>query len=651
MKHQVGWLFPPTGGGQEDGFQHPGIAHFSGSRLRSLARKTTQNSLDARAAQEAPVEMCFEIIDLPSHTELGWSELAEVLEKCEAEARTRRDSTAVAFLADARKLLDKSTVRSLRIYDKNTTGLAGDRWRTLVKTQGLSLKDGKGAMGSRGTGKFAPFSISQIRTVFYWTSYAADQGTSEQFQGKAVLLAHDGNGEARLQGTGFFGIRDQCSELTRPEQIPNLLRVLDQDGNPIHGTSLAIAGFAERDGWQRRVAASILENFFHSIRSAHLRVVLEPSNGEDEISIDETTLDLWFEHLLQDGGLGNEQMKALREAHTFRSLFDDERTVKRETQDRDLGHCELWILVADKEQLPRKVALVRSSGMLVTTRQTGLILFSGFRDFAAVAVFTDPDGNELLRDMENPNHDQFEPDRVQSEREKRRAKAALKRITTWIRTEIKSVAGPRDDSHTKIVDELARYLPDLHPDDAFGEGEGSPSNAEKRFEDGIEVLEREVRRAKRPFLDDESDSEHEGDGEDTGHEGGGGAEGRGEGRGGGSGDGEGEGGTGGRGGTERGSALSIQDVRLLPVSSDGRRLELSFVPETGGSVELKVLEAGDSTAIPHPNLQVLAKDGWQSADGHLCELEAHRRKTIHVRSSERIDDRSWSVVARPARLE
>jgi len=651
MKHSVGWLFPPTGGGQEDGFQHTGIAHFSGSRLRSLARETTQNSLDARADHQSPVEMCFEIIALPNHADLGWPELAEVLGKCKAEAEIRGDTKAVAFLEEARKILGKSTVRCLRIYDKNTTGLAGDRWRTLVKTQGLSIKDGKGAMGSRGTGKFAPFSISQLRTVFYWTSYASDRGTSEQFQGKAVLVAHDDDGGRPLQGTGFFGIRNQCSELTSPDAIPSALRVLDQDGSPIHGTALAIAGFSEKDGWQRRVAASVLENFFHAIRSAHLRVVLEPSNGEDEISIDDITLDRWFEHLLQDESFGTAQTKALREAHTFRMLFEDERTVKRETQDRDLGHCELWILVADNEQLPRKVALVRGTGMLVTTRQAGLIAFPGFRDFAAVAVFTDPDGNEFLRDMENPNHDQFEPDRVESEREKRRANAALNRITTWIRTEIKSVAGPRDDSHTRIVDELARYIPDLHPDDAFGEEEGVSSNAEKRFEDGIEVLEREVRRPKPHTLDDDSDEEHEGDGDDIGHEGGGGEEGNGGGGGGGSGEGEGVGGTGGRGGTERGSALSIQDVRLLPVSSDGRRLELSFVPETGGRVELGVLEAGDSTTIAHPNLQVLAKEGWEPVDGHMCELEAHCRKTIHVRSTERIDDRSWRVVARPEKVE
>ena len=200
--------------------------------------------------------------------------------------------------------------------------------------------------------------------------------------------------------------------------------------------------------------------------------------------------------------------------------------------------------------------------MLVTARQMKLIQFSGFRDFAAVAVFTDPDGNELLRDMENPNHHQFEPDRVQTEQGKQRAKRALNRITNWIRSEIRTVAGPRDHSRTKMIDKLARYLPDLHSDDAFGEGESGSANSEKRFEEGIEVLEREVRRHRAVHLDDQSLDEHEGDGE-TGHEGGGrddenngiGGDGKG------SGEGEGEGGSGGRGGGA--TPIPIRDVRRL----------------------------------------------------------------------------------------
>ena len=50
---EIGWHFPPTSGGREDGFNDPGAAHFSGAPLSSLARETIQNSLDAPDRREA----------------------------------------------------------------------------------------------------------------------------------------------------------------------------------------------------------------------------------------------------------------------------------------------------------------------------------------------------------------------------------------------------------------------------------------------------------------------------------------------------------------------------------------------------------------------------------------------------------------------
>ena len=60
-----------------------------------------------------------------------------------------------------------------------------------------------------------------------------------------------------------------------------------------------------------------------------------------------------------------------------------------------------------------------------------------------MCVFEDPKGNELLRRMENAQHNKFEPDRLPvADRE--RGRKALNRITRWIRSEIrKSLALPK----------------------------------------------------------------------------------------------------------------------------------------------------------------------------------------------------------------
>ena len=79
---KIGWNFPPTNGGREDGFNDAGIATFVGRPLQSLAREIIQNSLDARQDQDIPVHIDFEIIDLTESVDFGRDELQLALESC-----------------------------------------------------------------------------------------------------------------------------------------------------------------------------------------------------------------------------------------------------------------------------------------------------------------------------------------------------------------------------------------------------------------------------------------------------------------------------------------------------------------------------------------------------------------------------------------
>ncbi len=264
--------------------------------------------------------------------------------------------------------------------------------------------------------------------------------TVESFQGKAVLISHDSE-EGKTQGTGFYGVKESCSELGKG-QIPQSHRVLDEAGCPVEGTtSLVVAAFREPNDWRRRIATSVIENYFYAISQRKLTVIIEPDGSSELFEIDDTSLGTWFDFLetgLDGGNPEDEGTSALQEPRAFWEMsVDTEPTT--ETQDNDLGHCRLWIRTA--EGLPSKVAIVRSTGMLITSQQSKLIRFPGYQDFAALCVFEDPEGNELLRRMENPKHDQFEPDRL-PESERDRGRRALKRITDWIRGEIRKHAGP-----------------------------------------------------------------------------------------------------------------------------------------------------------------------------------------------------------------
>ena len=182
MTEKRGWKFPPTNGGRIDGFNDPGMAHFNGTPVASLARETLQNSLDA-GNSDKPVQVTFELVNLDPN-DLGKDELKRAFEACRQEAED--DKAARGFLEEAIDVLMQEKVPCLRVSDRNTTGLRRNQWRALVKMQGVSLKPEEGAGGSHGIGKYAPFAVSELRTVFYWTSYQKENRRIETFQGKSV---------------------------------------------------------------------------------------------------------------------------------------------------------------------------------------------------------------------------------------------------------------------------------------------------------------------------------------------------------------------------------------------------------------------------------------------------------------------------------
>lgn len=298
----VGWHFPPTGGGKEDGYNDSGVAHFSGTPLYSLARETIQNSLDARKIEGEPVEVDFELIEVKPE-DIGKTELTRAVRSSIGRAQELPDPDAERALQKALEALNGGPIHCLRVSDINTTGLREKNWQALVKMQGFSQKD-EGAGGSHGIGKYAPFAVSTLRTVFYWTCYEEDGKSVEKLQGKAVLMSH-GTATGRTQGTGFYGVKDECEALTDTESIPDSLRRLNADRVPLPGTALVITGFSEEANLQQRIASSVIENYFYAIANGALKVLVDPgintTNLPDvpDVQINAANLSEWLE-ILED---------------------------------------------------------------------------------------------------------------------------------------------------------------------------------------------------------------------------------------------------------------------------------------------------------------------------------------------------------------
>ena len=203
----IGWSHPVDNSDQWDGFNDPGLAHFSGNPVRHLAREVIQNAYDAKDSGTVDVRIRLFDVDISDIPNL--SELSNSFQAC-ARSSVSEGKKAEVFFEQALAELKKKKISVLQISDHNTTGMRGPStngtpFYAFMKAKGQSKKSSQHATGSFGIGKFAPYVVSKLRTIFISTVYQDDKGRYAQLtQGKSILMSHDAKGQ-RKQGVGFWG--------------------------------------------------------------------------------------------------------------------------------------------------------------------------------------------------------------------------------------------------------------------------------------------------------------------------------------------------------------------------------------------------------------------------------------------------------------
>src|SRR4051794_25427728 len=113
MASSIGWNFPSNNNGREDGLNDPGVETFRDDPLRSLSREGAQNSCDAQAhASGKPVEIHFELIDLPIAKFPDADRFRDILKAC--EKYWSQNEAAWKFFKHAQKLMKQKSIRMLR---------------------------------------------------------------------------------------------------------------------------------------------------------------------------------------------------------------------------------------------------------------------------------------------------------------------------------------------------------------------------------------------------------------------------------------------------------------------------------------------------------------------------------------------------------
>jgi len=459
----LGWGFQSVIGGKVYGINESGMEIFKGTPFKSLAREICQNSLDAVNDKTMPVEVDFQIFDMPISGFPDKAGYREALDLIEIFYRNNQNRKVKGFVKRAKEILTGNSIRCLRVSDTNTVGLIGSAnvsnhftpWSNLVMSTGVSEK-GDTAGGSFGIGKSAPFACSEIRTVFYSTIDIEGHSAS---QGVARLISFKKPDESIAVGEGYFYDTELCVP------IPSCLSVDRSYSRSVCGTDLFIFAFDSDDNWEAEVFKSVIDGFMLALIEKRLNVRV----GQRVISAE--NLD---EYVLEYGA----EMPHTK--NYYEVMTSQDTVVFNESPLEFFAVLELSVLV--KNGLHGKAAYFRSSGMKIQDRGN----VSSFIPFAAVMILRGERINKYFRDMESVSHDKWEPSRVEGANARKRAAANLKALYKFVK-DVVSLFETDSESSEIEAEGIGEYLPDDVSDDAR-----EPENPQETISDKVKSYEVEV---------------------------------------------------------------------------------------------------------------------------------------------------------------
>lgn len=434
------WHFPSTDGGDEDGINNSGLQTFEGDHESAIARECIQNSLDAIKKQNAPVKVQMQFFEIDTSDVPGIEELKQNIMAAKEFAGDTMGANI--FFSKAITTLNKNKISVLRIGDYNTKGLVGgDRdkngsWYSLARSNGFSQKNEADSGGSFGIGKNAPFVASNIRTVFYST---LNENGEYIFQGKSCLSSFKKDDDVK-RGTGQYGqvAAKGVASIRNNDNIPDLFKRTET------GTDIFVIGYQHPDDkWKDALIRGILDNFFVAIYYKKLVVEILDADELLPVVIDAESLEFYITKYFKDDN--NEENATWA---YYQAIVDSTKHFKEKLE--PFGKVELFVKSGVGN---RSVLGMRKPLMKINT-------FKNFKrsydDFAGVFIALDDVGNKLLKSIEPPAHNKWDPDLCRLENCAK--KQDITKLKNWIREKLESMNAD-ENKHPEEIDDLAKYLP------------------------------------------------------------------------------------------------------------------------------------------------------------------------------------------------
>lgn len=430
------WNFIGNNFGQETGLNAPGLEMFKTDPISSLAREICQNSIDASINKEKVV-VKFKPFTIKREQIPEIETLKNEIQACIDYQKKKTPKSAEELQEMLNYINNNAYINCLKISDYNTTGLTdvssleSGKFYTLTKGSGSSEKTGTSG-GSKGIGKYAAFVSSKINTVFYSTYTIKDEEGSIGICHLCSSIKNAETGE-KTQGIGYFTCDNKNSAIL--EQL-----CLDGEKRTTTGTDIYIIGFRDDIKWKKEMITKILDSFSAAIIFDTLEVQV------DDIVINKDTI---LSVIEDQDNITKSSYKNIKSQYI---LLTDNTVHKREIDVDGLGTATIYLKEFendDDELATNSCVMVRYPYMKITT----LTSVSSV-PCSALCIIGDNTLNMLLRDIENPQHTNWE----------------LKRITDVAKRE--EVKGIKDDLTNKILNYISDVLSISDKDVVDMEGAG-----------------------------------------------------------------------------------------------------------------------------------------------------------------------------------
>lgn len=610
------WYFGKSG--IREGFTASPITYFSGNRVHNTVRECIQNSLDAGTGDSKPVVIGFTLTEHDLQELPGLSKLTKDLRRTLTEERALlknhaseqeiQESEAVSFYNSALEILSKESVSILGIHDWGTTGLTGayqeqqgvspSPWLALIRGKGVDVKNSTDALGSFGQGANAPFSMSQVRTLFYLSRCFHNDQLEDRFIGKTILSSgwdKDDSGQDFLtSATGYFCPSADISPFI-DEELPEWAKSVRLGLTTDVGTSIYIPAPFDNGGnhiLEQSIVDSVMLNFYFAIEQGFLEVVL-PSNQR-------LTKENVRSYVLNSEILQNEDLdEDLR--ITLTTLVNATGRWRGLINSKTFG--EVHYAISTRENLTEKrVGVARKTGMLITKRPPFLERFSGVANFDLFVCVTGSQGSKILRQIENPSHDHFEFDRITNSEKRAASTKSYKAFVEEVRDLINQYASI-DSIRELLVDDLEELL-------GSGSNDGGKAEGSKQADFAYSVKVQSKSRRKKKSSVSLGTSE-------LGGFGGGGSQGKSRNKGG-TNPGEGEGNSIGNKGAK---LSSVVQPLLTKDEASGKYIFYFTIPKNSTASHLALYESGETSILPmrvsegedEPLVGQIQRDKWQRA--------------------------------------